>query len=321
MIRYAKVVVNTRVQPRRKVADSEPQGEENDSVLGMTFHYSIPRELRDEVQLGQLVTVPFGPRRLQGVIFGFDDASPVVETKDLHEIADLIPVLSPIHVELASWISRYYLAPLIDAVLLMLPPGIGRRTRITLRLNTERPLPPKQKPGFGTESKEIRPKVKAVSSQVVDGGNTEPPSIELRRDSGMHKQYIIELHNGVFGSQPPAQFHVRAEQVLVSDARFTCDSIEVFGRHIPVVASQHHQLMVAQHVVDTTPAPPGLLFKTVYQPQAFRDMIPPVENIPEHHQMTVTPAPAQVFVDDTGVHQEFSQDIIRTVDVTDSEDS
>jgi len=141
-MRYARVVVNTRVQPRQKVLDYEPRGEEGSgSPLGMTFHYSVPPELREEVRLGQLVIVPFGPRRLQGVIFGFDDVSPVSQTKDLHEIADPTPVLSPTHIELASWISRYYLAPLIDAVLLMLPPGVARRTRVTLRLNAERPLP------------------------------------------------------------------------------------------------------------------------------------------------------------------------------------
>ena len=142
VMRYAKVVVNTRVQPRKKPLEDEPPVEEEDgSDLGMTFHYSIPPELRDEVRLGQLVLVPFGPRRLQGVILGFDDESPVAETKGLYEIADPTPVLSPAQIELASWISQYYHAPLIDTVLLMLPPGVARRTRVTLRLNPKRPLP------------------------------------------------------------------------------------------------------------------------------------------------------------------------------------
>ncbi len=142
-MRYAKVVVNTRVQPRKKLSDDEPSvEEENGFALGMTFHYSIPPELRDDVRLGQLVVVPFGSRRLQGVIFGFDDRSPVQETKGLYEIADRTPVLSAAQIELACWISSYYLAPLIDAVLLMLPPGVARKTRAIVRLNTERPLPP-----------------------------------------------------------------------------------------------------------------------------------------------------------------------------------
>ncbi len=142
MMRYAKVVVNTRVQPRRTVLGDEPAvEEENGSTLGKTFHYSIPPDLRDEVRLGQLVVVPFGSRRLQGVIFGFDEESPVQETKDLYEVADATPVLSHAQIELASWISSYYLAPLIDVVLLMLPPGMARKTRVILRLSTERPLP------------------------------------------------------------------------------------------------------------------------------------------------------------------------------------
>jgi primosomal protein N' (replication factor Y) len=37
------------------------------------------------------------------------------------------PVLSPYHVQLAGWISQYYLSPLFDAVALMLPPGFERR--------------------------------------------------------------------------------------------------------------------------------------------------------------------------------------------------
>ncbi|MGB3906731.1 MAG: primosomal protein N' [Anaerolineae bacterium] len=141
-MRYAKVVVNTRVQPRKKVLDDAPRREaENGVTLDGTFHYSIPPELHNDVRVGQLVVVPFGPRRLQGVISGFDDKSPVPETKDLYEIADPAPVLSPAQIELASWISGYYLAPLIDAVLLMLPPGVARRTRVTLRLNAEHTPP------------------------------------------------------------------------------------------------------------------------------------------------------------------------------------
>jgi primosomal protein N' (replication factor Y) len=143
MMKYAKVVVNTRVQPRRMVLGDEPPAEEeNGSALGRTFHYSIPPDLREDVQLGQLVVAPFGSRRLQGVIFGFDEESPVPETKNLYEIADPTPVLSLAQMELASWISSYYLAPLIDVVLLMLPPGMARKTRVILCLNTERPLPP-----------------------------------------------------------------------------------------------------------------------------------------------------------------------------------
>ena len=139
--KYARVVVNTRVQPRKVVHDEAREDADEGSDVGMTYHYSIPPGLRAHVRQGQLVVVPFGTRRLQGVILGFDDSSPVPETKPLYEIADPTPVLSPAHIELASWISRYYLAPLIDAVLLMLPPGVTRKTRIMVSLNGDVALP------------------------------------------------------------------------------------------------------------------------------------------------------------------------------------
>jgi primosomal protein N' (replication factor Y) len=139
--KYARVVVNTRVQPR-KVFPGEAREEAGEGFgVGMTYHYSIPPELRADVREGQLVVVPFGARRLQGVIFGFDDSSPVAETRPLYEIADPTPVLSPAHIELASWISRYYLAPLIEAVLLMLPPGVTRKTRVTISLSKGAAVP------------------------------------------------------------------------------------------------------------------------------------------------------------------------------------
>jgi len=140
-VKYARVVVNTRAQPRRLTA-GEPQDEGHEGArLDATFHYSIPPDLANLVQRGQLVLVPFGSRLLQGVIFGFADSSPVPETKDLYEIVDPAPVLSPAHLELASWISDYYLAPLIDAVLLFLPPGVTRRSRTVIGLSPGATLP------------------------------------------------------------------------------------------------------------------------------------------------------------------------------------
>ncbi len=139
--KYARVVVNTRVQPRKVFRREAREDAGEGSSVGMVYHYSIPPELRADVRQGQLVVVPFGARRLQGVILGFDDSSPVAETRPLYEIADPTPVLSPAHVELASWISRYYLAPLIDAVLLMLPPGVTRKAHVTIGLHEGSTVP------------------------------------------------------------------------------------------------------------------------------------------------------------------------------------
>ena len=150
-MKYAEVVVNTplRHQPTAVPQDYPPEEAIAYRPLSMTFHYSIPPRLHDEVALGQLVWVPFGPRRLQGVIMGFSDTAPVEKTKDLYEIVDPQPVLLPSQIELARWISEATLAPLINCVLLMLPPGVEQRVKLVVQLNPDAPIPdgltPKQR--------------------------------------------------------------------------------------------------------------------------------------------------------------------------------
>lgn len=106
-MRYAEVSVNSPIAQRQ------------------TFSYSLPPGLG--IALGQAVWVPFGNKLLQGVVLELKPHPAVEETRDIAGVIEPRPVLSPAHVDLARWISRYYLSPLFDAVALMLPPGFERR--------------------------------------------------------------------------------------------------------------------------------------------------------------------------------------------------
>jgi len=106
-MRYAEVSVNSPIAQRQ------------------TFSYSLPPGLG--IDIGQAVWVPFGNKLLQGVVLELSPHPAVEETKDIAGVIEPRPVLSPAHVDLARWISRYYLSPLFDAVALMLPPGFERR--------------------------------------------------------------------------------------------------------------------------------------------------------------------------------------------------
>ncbi len=130
-MKFAEIAVNAPLRGRPKTNEGLAPGY---SHLAPTFHYSIPSHLEGLVAPGQLVRVPFGPRMMQGVVLALRDTSPVEETRDIEEIAALQPVLLPFQIELARWISHEYLSPLIDALLLMLPPGLGRRARTMISL-------------------------------------------------------------------------------------------------------------------------------------------------------------------------------------------
>jgi primosomal protein N' (replication factor Y) len=90
-----------------------------------TFCYAIPLGL--DVSAGQAVWVPFGSRVIQGIVLRLSDEPSVEETKEIAGIVADFPLLSPIQVQLAQWISEHYFAPPFDALALMLPPGFERR--------------------------------------------------------------------------------------------------------------------------------------------------------------------------------------------------
>lgn len=131
MMKFAQVIVNTPIAIR-KLLPEEPEPAE--SQRERAFTYSIPDHLANTMALGQLVWVPFGSRRIQGVVVAFSDSSPVEQTKDIDEIVDSRPLLSSTKIELAHWIARTYLCSLYDALQLMLPPGVEQPTEIFISL-------------------------------------------------------------------------------------------------------------------------------------------------------------------------------------------
>jgi len=122
---FAQVVVLSPVQ--------SPAGEEP------VFTYHLPDELQGRVTEGSLIVVPFGRRRLYGIVVAFTDVSPVPETRPVEALVDPAPVLTPIQIALARWIGREYLAPLHECLTLMLPPGVVGFADTLLTLNPGAP--------------------------------------------------------------------------------------------------------------------------------------------------------------------------------------
>ncbi|MBL7200661.1 MAG: primosomal protein N' [Anaerolineae bacterium] len=112
-----------------------------DLYPGPVFHYHIPVELDGKVCTGALVEVPFGPQPAQGLVIALSDRSPVPDTKPVARLLSGEPVLSERQVDLGLWLSEYYLAPLIDCLRLMLPPGLLRRPRTVFRLHPDVAVP------------------------------------------------------------------------------------------------------------------------------------------------------------------------------------
>ena len=114
------------------------------------FHYHAPEELKGRLKPGHLVQVPFGPRRVQGVVLETVADPEVPETKPIELLLDEIPVLTDLQLQLARILAATTLAPVAACVSLMLPPGIGKVSDVQYALTQGRKnesveLPPAQK--------------------------------------------------------------------------------------------------------------------------------------------------------------------------------
>ena len=93
----------------------------------VVYSYRVPESLRDLVEPGLLVQVPFGPRTLQGVVLTVGHEDPGnIRLRDVTCVLDPVPCLTSCQIDLARWTAMYYLCGLGEALGVMLPAGLDR---------------------------------------------------------------------------------------------------------------------------------------------------------------------------------------------------
>jgi len=86
------------------------------------FHYHVPHYMEEILQVGCRVQVPLGSQLCEGFIVDFPNSSETINLKDIKDIIDNEPIISHEMVDLALWISSYYLSPLHKILEYILPP-------------------------------------------------------------------------------------------------------------------------------------------------------------------------------------------------------
>ncbi|MGH2812182.1 MAG: hypothetical protein ACRDI1_05665, partial [Actinomycetota bacterium] len=91
--------------------------------LDRAFDYAIPGRFRDEVRVGSLVRVPFGGRRVRGIVAQVFQGEPA----ELEEIASMVfddPLTPPPLDRLMTWVAERYLVPRGRALMRVVPPRV-----------------------------------------------------------------------------------------------------------------------------------------------------------------------------------------------------
>lgn len=86
------------------------------------FDYLIPDKLKEELELGSRVEVPFGVRKIQGFVIGMTEETTFEGSlKEVQAVMDDFPVLSKELIQLGQWMANYYYSFLISIYQMMLP--------------------------------------------------------------------------------------------------------------------------------------------------------------------------------------------------------
>ncbi len=128
--------------------------------LDRPFTYSLPETLRHRVKPGCRVIVPFGARKLTGVVLAAHNTPPGMGVREALRLLDAEPVFEPALLGLGRWVAEYYCAPLGEVLRTMAPlAGEVRRTRV-----------------WGLTQKGLD-----VTRQLLMGEASHEPAVELLR--------------------------------------------------------------------------------------------------------------------------------------------
>ncbi len=167
-----------------------------------TFCYAIPSQLN--VSVGQAVWVPFGSRIVQGIVIELSGQPSVKETREIFNIITTYPLLSTAQIELAQWISQYYLSPLFDAISLMLPPAFERKLVAYFKLVTPQESLPS-----------LTPEQTQVLGLIEEKGKVSLRELEKKLGVRKANQIIGQLlgHHLIMKDQELEKAKVRAKTV------------------------------------------------------------------------------------------------------------
>jgi primosomal protein N' (replication factor Y) len=219
---FVEVVVN-RPTYHRPPAGSEPL--RGDTTRLRTYTYRLPERLRETAVVGHLVQVPLATGSALGVVVDLCDAPPHdlppgTEIRDVDEILDPLPVVTPAQIELARWIAQHYLVSLSQAMRLMLPPDLGSRTFIVVS-QADSPQPPAGLSPIEADVLRVlqRQRGRARASALLERISADDPESVL---DALAERGLVDMHFALVPAVP-APPRVQYVRLLAEDA--TIESI------------------------------------------------------------------------------------------------
>jgi primosomal protein N' (replication factor Y) len=204
-----------------------------------TFSYRIPDNL--QVCPGQAAWVPFGNKVLQGIVIELKTSPAVEEVRDIAGIIEPTPLISPVHISLACWLSRYYLSPLFASVALTLPPGFERRVITWISLS----------PDFQEMPATLSAEEKKVLETVRQKGQISQKNLEKIAGSRITRRVLPYLISKRLLVKSHEIEKPRVKPKLIPYLKLKVSIEETLEASSTLPAQAHKQLELLQFLVDT----------------------------------------------------------------------
>ncbi|MDP3787222.1 MAG: primosomal protein N' [Candidatus Omnitrophota bacterium] len=206
------------------------------------FHYKVPQELKDRVDVGKRVWVPFGTRRLIGYIVGFIDRAEVEEVKSILSVIDEDgPILDSRLLELTKWIADYYHSSWGEAIEAAVP---GPLKRGKTKVKPRHPLPE----DIYEPTRNFKPTTEQDAAlkpilESLSGRKNDVYLLHGITGSGKTEIYLQAIEHALKLG--------RSAIVLVPEISLTPQAIERFkSRYGAIVAVMHSRLLESERFLE-----------------------------------------------------------------------
>ena len=102
------------------------------SPLKEPLIYRVPASLQKQIAIGTRVLIPFGKRKITGIVLELLNESVVPGTREIITVLDERPILDTTLLQLGQWITQYYFATLGEVFGAILPPSLRSEIQRTI---------------------------------------------------------------------------------------------------------------------------------------------------------------------------------------------
>src|SRR5580698_3919075 len=187
-------------------------------ALRKEFDYSIPAELARQVDVGSRVQVPFGARKVLGVVTAVAEESGEVRLKPILKVIGAQTLVTPKVLRLARWIGEYYCCAPEIALKSVLPEAVrkedaGWRERLVVRALPVTGEPPKLPKRQQDVWKLVEERREILLSELVKLAATTAATVRKLEDRG-----LVTVTSEISERDPYANEHILPTQPLVLNA-------------------------------------------------------------------------------------------------------